>query len=167
MKSITYDSCYNSIVDDILTNKEFNKIKYIEHHGVTRYEHSIKVSYYSYKIANILNLSTEEIARAGLLHDFFLSKEDRTLKEKFLSTFVHPKTALETSNKYFDLTDREKNIIESHMFPLYTCIPRYKESFVVSLVDKVVGSYEFMCKFQTKFKYATNLYILVLFGIFK
>ena len=163
----TYDTDYVSIVKDILDNQEFNKIKYIEHHGVTRFEHSIRVSYFSYKIAYKLHLNKEEVARAGLLHDFFLSDEDRTMKDKFLSTFTHPKKSLENSDKYFDLTKREKNIILSHMFPINFILPKYIESIIVSTVDKMVALYEFSFKFRTKFKYATNLYILVLFGIVK
>lgn len=162
-----YDSNYNSIVEDILDNKEFNKIKYIEHHGITRYEHSIRVSYISYKIAKRLNLDVVEVARAGLLHDFFISDENRSMKDKIISTFTHPKKALETANKYFDLTKKEENIIKSHMFPIYTCIPKYKESMLVSLVDKLVATYEFSFKFKSKLKYATNFYILILFGVFK
>lgn len=165
MKNL-YDS-YNSIVKDILDNEEFNKLKYIEHHGITRYEHSFRVSYISYMIASKLHFNKEEVARASLLHDFFISSDDRTSKEKFLSTFTHPKEALKHSSKYFNLTKREANIIKSHMFPLYVTIPRYKESILVSLVDKVVAFYEFSSKFKTKFKYATNMYILILFGIFK
>ncbi len=166
MKNL-YDSDYISIVEDILKNKEFNKIKYIEHHGITRFDHSVRVSYYSYLLAKNLNYNYLEVARAGLLHDFFVSNEKRSFKEKFISTFVHPKEALENSTKYFNLTNREKNIIQSHMFPFYKTIPIYKESWLVSLVDKVVGGYEFMCKFKTKFKYASNFYILILFSIFK
>lgn len=161
-----YDS-YNSIVKDILENEEFNKLKYIEHHGITRYEHSFKVSYISYLIARNLHFKKEEVARAGLLHDFFISSDDRTIKEKTLSTFTHPKKALENANKNFKLSKREKNIIKSHMFPLYITMPRYKESVLVSLVDKIVALFEFSAKFKSKFKYASNLYILILFGILK
>lgn len=158
---------YNSIVDDILDNKEFDKIRYIEHHGITRYEHSIRVSYISYKIAKKLKLNYIEVARAGLLHDFFMSEEKRSIKEKLISMFTHPKVALCNAEKNFDLSKREKNIIESHMFPIYKCLPKYKESILVSTIDKLVATYEFSFKFRLKFKYATNLLILVLFGIFK
>ena len=158
---------YYNIVKDIMENKEFDKIKYIEHHGVSRYDHLCRVSYYSYLIAHKLHFKEYEVARAALLHDFFFSDELRTKKDKFLSTFIHPKWALKNSEKYFELNELEKNIIESHMFPIYACLPKYKESILVSLVDKVVATYEFSLKFKTRFKYATNVFILVLFGIFK
>ena len=48
---------------------------------------------------------------------------------------------------------REKNIIKAHMFPMYTTVPRYKESILVSLVDKIVAIYEFSHKFKIKFRW--------------
>lgn len=164
---MNYDSEYNFIVYDILNSEEFDKIRYIEHHGITRFDHSVRVSYLSYKIAKNLKFKYREVARAGLLHDFFMSDFDRSKKEKFLSTFTHPKKALKKSVNNFKLNKREKNIILSHMFPLYISLPRYKESVLVSIVDKIVAFYEFSLKFRCKFKYITNVYILVLFGVFK
>ena len=163
MKTIEFES----IVQDILDNEEFNKTKYIEHHGVTRFDHLYRVSYYSYKISRKLHFKYKEVARGALLHDFFFSDELRSRKEKFLSTFTHPKWALKNSNKYFELTKVEKNIIESHMFPINPKLPKCKESLLVSIVDKVVASYEFSLKFKVKFKYVTNVFILVLYGVVK
>lgn len=158
---------FEEIVSDILNNKEFNKVKYIEHHGITRYNHLYRVSYYSYKIAKKLHFNYKEVARGALLHDFFFSDELRTKKEKFLSTFIHPKWALSNANKNFILTPLEQNIIKSHMFPIGLSIPKYKESVLVSLVDKVSALYEFSLKFKLRFKYVTNVLVLVLFGVFK
>ena len=49
MFNIKNDTMYIEIVNNILNNDEFNKIKEIEHHGISRLDHSLKVSYYSYK----------------------------------------------------------------------------------------------------------------------
>lgn len=161
------DLNYINIINDILENEEFNKIKSIEHHGTTRYEHSMKVAYASYKIAKFLHLDYIEVARAGLLHDFFLSDEERTFKDKFISTFTHPKYAVETSKKYFELSEKEIDIIKSHMFPIYTSVPKYAESWVVSLVDKTIGSFEFLAKFRYKFSYAMNIFVIFLINNIK
>ena len=112
-------------------------------------------------------LDYREVARAGLLHDFFLSDMERTGKEKFLSTFTHPKYAVMNAQKYFRLSDKEIDIIKSHMFPIYTSIPRYAESWVVSTVDKIVGIFEFMVQFRYKFSYIFNIYILFFINIIK
>ena len=90
MKNIYNDNEYLNIVDDILYNKEFRKIDSSVHHGLSRLDHSLRVSYYSYKLSKILLLNTKEVARAGLLHDFFVTK-DMTRKERTVSAFVHPK----------------------------------------------------------------------------
>ena len=57
MKNMESDTKFFSIVNDILENDEFNKIKTIEHHGTTRYNHSLRVSYYSYKLAKFFKLN--------------------------------------------------------------------------------------------------------------
>ena len=165
--SVENDLRYRKIVKNILDSEEFNKIKNIEHHGITRYDHSLKVSYYSYKIAKTLKLDYRQVARGGLLHDFFLSDEDRTFKDKFLSTFVHPKKAEKNAIKYFGVTEKEADMIRSHMFPVNLTIPRYAESWVVNIVDKVVGIYEFGMKFSKQLRYASNLYLLFLINILK
>lgn len=156
------DREYLFFVSDILENKEFNKLDLIEHHGISRLEHSKRVSYYSYKIAKLLRLNYEATARAGLLHDFFLSEENRNLKDRFLSTFVHPKYAVENSKKHFDINSIEENIIEAHMFPIYKRLPKYAESWIVSSVDKVSAIYEFGRTFGLKLSYATNLFIILI-----
>lgn len=156
------DQKYLKLVEDILENKEFNQLDTIEHHGMTRLAHSVRVSYYSYKISKMLGLDYTTVARAGLLHDFFISKENRTLKERFLSTFVHPKYAVVNAKKYFEIDDKTKNIIESHMFPIYKVLPKYAESWIVSSVDKVSALYEFGKTFGIKFAYASNIFILLI-----
>jgi len=164
--TIKKDREYKKIVKDIFRNVEFKKLYNIEHHGISRMEHSIKISYYSYKIAKKLGMDYVSVARGGLLHDFFLDGDERNGKEKFLDTFTHPKRALDTSMEYFNVNDIEKNIIVSHMFPIYISIPKYKESFLVNLVDKVIGCKEllrgFACKFRYRFNYSYILLLLLI-----
>ena len=154
---------YKKIVKNIFRNTEFKKIYNIEHHGISRMEHSIKISYYSYVIAKKLGMDYKSVARGGLLHDFFLNGDERSTKERFFDTFTHPKKALKTSKRNFKINKVEENIIVSHMFPIYISFPKYKESFLVNLVDKVIGFKElvrgFSCKFVYKFKY---VYVLML-----
>lgn len=166
MKNMKADTNYVGIVNDILENAEFNKIKLIEHHGTTRYNHSVKVSYYSYKLAKFFKLNYREVARAGLLHDFFLSDEERTNMERFKSTFTHPKKAVQNACTYFQLNEKEKDIIRTHMFPINLSVPKYAESWVVSFVDKVIGTIEFSKKYKYKIGYVANLYLLFLFNYF-
>lgn len=167
MCNINNDRDYTNIVDAILDNEEFNKIKSIEHHGVSRFDHSVKVSYYSYKVAKALKLDYIDVARAGLLHDFFLSDDERTTKDRFLSTFVHPKKAVKNADMIFGINAKEEDIIKTHMFPVNMSVPRYAESWVVNFVDKVVGAYEFSRKFGYKLSYVANVYLILLLNSLK
>ncbi len=167
MNKYRYDIEYTKLVDDILLNNEFNKLDNIEHHGITRYDHSLKVSYYSYKIAKALRLDFRDVARAGLLHDFFMSNPDRTQTERFISTFVHPKKAARNAKEVFGINDKEADIIKSHMFPINLTIPKYAESWVVNLVDKCIGGYELSKKFKYQLSYGANLLMIVIFNFMK
>ena len=165
------DEDYKMIVNDILDHEEFQKTKDINHHGLNRYDHSIRVSYYSYKISKLLHLSYKETARAGLLHDFYLEQidEQEKIKDKIkLFSSRHPNIAVNNSLKYYDLSDKEIDIIKTHMFPSSHFIPKYMESWIVSIVDKVVSTKEFGYKFHQKLLGAkTYLYLLVVVSFFK
>lgn len=167
MNHILDDKEYYEIVSDIINNDNFDEIKKIEHHGITRYEHSLRVSYNSYKVAKFLKLNAYETARAGLLHDFFINSNDQSLMNKCLSTFTHPYKVIKTVSKNFNVSDRELDIIKTHMFPINLSIPKYAESWVVNIVDKCIGSYEFSVKFGHKFNYCVNLAIVLFINIMK
>lgn len=132
---------YNEIVYDIINNREFKKIELCPHHKGNRLEHSKRVSYISYRICKVFNLDYVSAARGGLLHDFFLNKYNRSNSGRLLTN--HPLIASRNAKKHFDLSPKEINIIESHMFPLVVKIkPKYKESYVVAFADKLVWGYE-------------------------
>ena len=151
------DKHFLNIIDEYMNNEEFQKTNGIKQHGTTRYEHSMRVSYYSYVIARFLHLDYEETAIGGLLHDFFINPSEMG---KIKAFFTHPKLALDKSMLEFDLSDKELDIIKSHMFPTSFFIPKYLESWIVSLVDKCVASYEFSLKFKLRMKYAYDLFLL-------
>ena len=74
MTKYNNDQEYLLIIDNIMKNEEFKKMDNIKHHNTTRLDHSLKVSYYSYKIAKSLKLDYKDVARGGLLHDFYTEK---------------------------------------------------------------------------------------------
>ena len=170
MKKYNKDEEYLYIINNIIKNKEFNKIEQIKHHNTNRLDHSIKVSYYSYKIAKTLKLDYKEVARGGLLHDFYIEEisECKKIKDKIkLFSIKHPKDAVSNASQYFELSDKEIDIIKSHMFPVDYKIPKYAESWIVSLVDKALSIGEFSKKFSYKFRYVINLYLLFLLNVIK
>lgn len=158
---------YYNIVKQILNNKEFNKLNDLEHHGISRYDHSLRVSYYSYKITKKLGLDYESVARGGLLHDFFLSEKKQKKINRVCSFFTHPKKALIKSSNIFDLNDKEINIIKSHMFPVNYTLPKYRESFIVSIVDKIIALFEFILKLGYKLTYFFNLFLIIIMNFIK
>lgn len=154
------DNRFFDLIDEYVSNEKFQKTKEIKQHGVTRYDHSIRVAYYSYVITRFLRLDYEQTAVGGLLHDFFLNSNEKSFKESFKTFFIHPKLAFDTASSEFDLSDKQLDIIRSHMFPTSFFIPKYLESWIVSFVDKCVASYEFSLKFRIQLKYAYDLFLL-------
>jgi len=154
MNIYNYDDKFIEIVKDILNLKEFQETKNIKHHGNGVYEHCVKTSYMSYKIAKMINVDFVCVARAGMLHDFFYcdwrseeAKEKRKSYkgiDKFIKMhgFIHPYEAYENASKYFSLSIREKDAIIKHMFPLVPILPMYIESWIVSIADKIIATQE-------------------------
>lgn len=152
-----------NIVSDILDNNNFLSIEKCRHHGINRLEHSLHVSYYSYLIAKKLRLNYKDTARGSLLHDFFSKDDLKPNRQKFCFA-IHPYLSLKNACNNFELSDLEKDIIINHMFPtLPHKIPKYAESWIVSLVDKSIAIYEFYCSYARSkvYKFA-NIYLAVL-----
>ena len=169
MDYINEDLEFNEIVKNIMENKKFNKIKECKHHGITRYEHSLRVAYYSYLITKKLRLNYIETARGGLLHDFFLvDNKEFSMKEKLNTLVNHPKYAEAFASKYFDLSAKEKDIILTHMFPVAVhTVPKYAESWIVDIVDNIVAIFEAL---YSKRGYAVrfaNVMLIVLINYLK
>lgn len=157
------DKEYIGLVQDILDNDNFCKTKKIIHHGLNRFDHSMRVSYYSYKLSKILKLDYREVARAGLLHDFFYSSNDEEKGFQKIETLVnHPKYALANAKKDFELTEKEQNIIVSHMFPLAFRLPKYLESWLVNIVDNFVAVMEAYQSTKKNVGIAVNFMLVIM-----
>ena len=159
---------YMSLVSDILEHKEFNKTKDIMHHGLNRFDHCIRVSYYSYKITKLLKLGYKDVARAGLLHDFFFVDNNDVDATKRLDVLInHPKYALTNSKRYFELNEKEENIITSHMFPVALKAPKYAESWIVDIVDNIVAIGEAAYITRKQLKVAVNFLVVVILNYWR
>ena len=131
---------FELIIDDINKNKEFLKLKSIKHHGITRYDHSYRVSYYTYLVTKKLKLNYKSATRAALLHDFFTSEVESVGSVKRLR--MHPNIAVKNAKKYFEINNLEEDIIKKHMFPVTIIPPKYIESWIVDLIDDISAIYE-------------------------
>jgi len=119
------------------------------HHGTTnRFTHSLAVAYLSCKIADRLGIRCDKrsMIRGAILHDYFNYNRHDCPKKYRLHGFTHPSVALKNAVRDFDLNPIERDIIKKHMFPLTPTPPRYRESYLVSLADKICASYEFFKK---------------------
>ena len=148
---------YYNIYNEFYNVNKYRELKSMIHHGNNRLDHINRVSKMSFYLSKFLKLDYVSCTRGALLHDFFTSDDiKRNGKyKKFLKN--HPKIALENSRKYFELNEIEEDIIISHMFPVVKGKPKYAESKVVCLSDKLVSFYEF---FRYQFKLSINILIL-------
>ena len=137
------DKDYLEIVKDIIESDEFKELKKYKHHGINRYDHSVRVSYWAYKRAKKRGLDYKACARAGLLHDFYLvNNQEVTLKERIKVLRSHNNIAADVSKVLFEINDKEAEIIRTHMFPVNSSVPMSKEAWIVNTADKLASSYE-------------------------
>ena len=111
--------------------------------------HSINVAYYSFLFAKFLEkklgarINYEILIVSAMFHDFFLYDWHETEGRPKLHGFRHPRIASENAQKFYDINETEKNIIESHMWPLtLTKFPKSTEGKIICLIDKCCSTAE-------------------------
>lgn len=158
------------MIDDLLNNDTVKQMKnFRQHYETSCFDHCLIASYYCYLYGKKFNLDYVSCARAAMLHDLFLydwrkKQDDR----KGLHAFTHPKTAYENASKLFDLNEKEKDIILKHMWPVtFFRFPKYKESFVLTFVDKRCALNEAAFQLRKKFSNKKLLrFAYLFFGLF-
>ena len=137
-EEILKDKEYIEIISELLKNEKVLKMKqYRQHHNISCFDHCLFVSYNTYLICKKHRLDYISAARAGLLHDLFLYDwKKRENGRKGLHAFTHPKEALRQALTITELNDKEQDIIKNHMWPVTPKFPRYKETYIITLVDK-------------------------------
>lgn len=139
------DPDYMDIISDLLEQKAVKKLEdFSQHHNGTRLEHSLRVSYDSYRVAKRLNLDSRSTARAALLHDLFYYDWRVTKFNTGTHSYVHPRMALRNAERLTDLNDKEVDIIIKHMWGATKSRPKYLESLLVSLVDNFASVKEYL-----------------------
>jgi uncharacterized protein len=125
-------------IEDLLANSKVQSMARIQHHQWSTLSHSLVISQASWYLADAFGLDKKSCARGALLHDFFLY-DWRREKHPHHAT-RHAGLALENAQMYFDLNEMEQDIILTHMWPLSRTIYHYRESLLVSMVDKIGSS---------------------------
>ena len=153
------DQEYLNIVDDLLQHDEVQQLaQYTQHHFSNRLRHSISVSYRSYLIAKRIGADEVATARAGLLHDMFYYDWRVTKFEEGSHAYVHPRIALKNAQKITHINSKEADIILKHMFGATIALPKYRESWIVSIVDDFAAVNEYLIPktYLTYFKWHTK-----------
>ena len=113
------------------------------HHGrITTLDHSLFVAYWSYRAARKFGWDEAAAARGGLLHDLYLYDSKDKSAHPGLQCFDHPRAAARNAAELTALSDKERNIILSHMWPLGGQLPRSREAWLVDLVDTFCAALE-------------------------
>lgn len=130
-------------VRELESNTFFEQLKAYRHHFHTStYYHSISVAYMSFWFSKLLRLDSDmkELIYAALLHDYYLYDCHDGKKRKHLVS--HPKESLKNARRDWSINLIQENIISRHMFPFTLTPPKYKESVIVTVSDKLCALYE-------------------------
>lgn len=134
------DSLYMSTVRKMAFDPRLMKMRQFRQHGSSNtYDHTLHVAIGAYKLAKWTHLKVDEesMARGAMLHDFYLYDIKESGYSAWRHGTGHAMVALENAEQEFDLNDKERNIIYSHMWPLnITHVPKCRESVLIGIADK-------------------------------
>lgn len=128
---------------DILQSGNFKSTNsFIQHGSVSVHSHSIRVAECSLKLEKFLeklgiHCHERDLVRGALLHDYFLYDWHDPDPSHRLHGFRHAGFALRNAGRDFSLGPIERNMIASHMFPMNLVLPRFRESLLLCLADKI------------------------------
>ncbi|KRM19035.1 HD superfamily hydrolase [Ligilactobacillus hayakitensis DSM 18933 = JCM 14209] len=154
------DEEYMNYVGPLLQTKEVQQLEnYTQHHFSTRLEHVITVSYLSYRIAKYLGWNQKAVARAGILHDLFYYDWRVTKFTRGTHAWIHPRIAVRNAEKITHLTELEKDIIIKHMWGATLCPPKYKEGYIITVIDKYSAVVEYFGHLKEKYDAILDKYV--------
>ena len=130
---------------DILTSANMQSEKqFMQHGNVTVFDHSVAVACTCIWLAARLHIRVDEraLVRGALLHDYFLYDWHVPDKSHRWHGFFHAGKALANASRDFTLGTIERDMIARHMFPLNLTLPRYRESVLLCIADKLCATEE-------------------------
>ena len=146
VKERRYIDEFVGLTGDLLSNELVESMKQYRHHQDTNtHFHSVYVSYTVLKMCDKLNVvNTREIVRAALLHDFYLYQW-YTEKHDEYHIWYHPKESVKNIEKHIgQLSDVQRNMILSHMFPTCVELPKSKGAWLLTLADKKCATEDYI-----------------------
>lgn len=130
----------HNIGSDIIKSDIFKRgNQQVHHKNTTVVAHSISVAMVSVNIATHLqrmgiHVDMTSLIRAALLHDIGLIG---VYDGSFHCLRQHPRDSVKLAPMFGELNNIEKNAIRAHMFPLCFSIPKYRESWIITIADKI------------------------------
>lgn len=143
LQSIKNDVFYYGA--DILSSEGMQSSRNFYQHGsISVYEHSVSVACVSLALSRALLIDSNErsLVRGALLHDYFLYDWHVPDKSHKFHGLTHARTALRNAQRDFNLNKIEKDMIIRHMFPLNITPPKYRESVILCIADKICAAFE-------------------------
>lgn len=147
-KPLKLNTSILEIIWHIIKDDHFKELRRIRHHMFfNRYEHLINTATLSYRFAKFFKADVSTCVIAAILHDFHFT----TIKSP-----KHWILAAKNSEKFW-VTEEIKNIICSHMYPLWIwniVRPKWINFWIVTAADKIAAIYEITyCILNLKFNY--------------
>lgn len=135
---------YKHFIQTARNSRLMETNNFIQHGSTSCLLHTVAVAFLSIRISEIMNINInkKDLIRGALLHDYFLYDWHDGKKERRIHGFTHPNAALKNAMEDFELTECERDIIQKHMFPLTPTPPKFKESIIVCIADKICSLYE-------------------------
>ena len=134
-----FAACLNGLEDEPMVRAMDAIPQHVK--GVSCYDHCLFVAYEVLRCAAFFGLDYRAAARAGLLHDLYLQKWEGD-RRRALPAAGHPSAVRAGKCARLRPVPMEEDIIGKHMWPLTAPLPYYKESYMVSLADKICATLE-------------------------
>ena len=129
------------VLRELRRNARFRSMRrFVQHGSTSTYTHCENVAALSLRLAGWLPgpIDRTYLVRGAFLHDFYLYDWHIPDASHRLHGFSHAAKALENADRQFALSDTERNIIYSHMWPMnLTHLPHCREAVLVCLSDKL------------------------------
>ena len=120
--------------------------QFIQHGTVTTYEHCLRVTRIAYWLNLHWHCHADEVSlvRGAFLHDFYLYDWHNCSNITHWHGFKHPLIARYNADAVFQLNNKERNISQTHMWPLtitqlprcrLPCLPGGQDVFQLGDVD--------------------------------
>ena len=140
------DRIFKDVLSKMLDDPAIQLLKQVpQHKGGTTYGHCVNVAHMAYRLAKRWrwNIDISALVRGAMLHDYYLYDTETMPYSDYRHSLVHPKLAVANAEKRFALSDKERNIIFSHMWPIPGApLPRSREAWLICIADKLCAHRE-------------------------